>query len=89
MEYHNSTIEYMAALVSFLLPFYLASIVYELFKMKGYSALNVAKLVISIVLLTISYWYLQSAQRNIAIAYVIALAIVMAIAISLMKLFKK
>jgi hypothetical protein len=89
MEHDNKTIEYLAALVSFLMPFYLAVLAYDLFKTKSYNVINMAKIVICASLIGGAYIYLQAAQRTIAIALVLVLVVAIAIAILFGRLFKR
>lgn len=82
-------IEYIAAVVSFLMPFYLASMIYELLVRKKYDVISIGKVIVCTLLISGAYLYLQPKQRLIAAGLAIVLAISLTIAILFGKLFKK
>jgi len=82
-------IEYIAAMVSFLMPFYLAAMIYEILKSKSYDTLNIVKVVGCVTLIGCAYLYLEPKQRYMSIGLIIVLALSLTITIAFGRLFRK
>ena len=73
-------------MTAFLLPFYVASIIYYIFKTKKYKYFDILQSVLGIAFIAIAYIYLKPLQRRYVIGMIIALVVTFTLTFTFLRL---
>jgi hypothetical protein len=85
---YSEILEHLAALSAFLLPIYIASVVYYMIRTRQFKYLDIIQVLAGSIVVTISYIHLQPMQRLYALGMMISIIVIFALVMAIAKLFK-